>query len=343
METRTQNGGVGSSLSGGLLRAGGGAGGGGDRPPVGVPPHESPVLSLDQIRSVRTSNEYTEGPSVAPLRPQSRQGKLETGPSQGTAAPHAVSGLLSDRTPELQQRVPLRASTYPQPTMTTVTHMAPGDRGLGHSTSVDGSHAPSIRTSTGSSSSEQRLLGGSPVTPERVVRVQPPKRPEVKSEDLKPLSFTLLDGGGEGDKGEVCECLAGKRCEDCGRCQCKDCRQPRHLPVCWLCGQRCLCSAESAVEYGTCVCCVKGLFYHCSTDDEDTCADKPFSCSQAHRCARWSALGALTFLLPCLLCYLPAKGCLALCQGCYDHAKRPGCRCNGTANIVHCKDIDKPT
>jgi len=356
METRNQNGGVGGSMSVGLLRAlrDGGGGGGGTRPPAGdtsEPPslREPPVLSLDQIRSQRTSNEYTEGPTVVavPIRPTTTTTTTTTPATQGKpgemVAPAWIGGgpttTQNESTLEAQQEraVPLRASPHPQ----RPTHLAPPPRDApSRSVSVESSQTPSsVRTSTGSSCSEQRLLGGSPATPSRVVRVQPqPKRAttktEIKSDDLKPLAPNVGNPEALGKHSHLCE--------DCRRCRCKECTCPRRLPSCWLCGQRCLCSAENAVEYGTCVCCVKGLFYHCSTDDEDTCADKPFSCGQAHRCARWSALGALTLLLPCLLCYLPAKGCLSLCQGCYDRTARPGCRCKNT-DVVHCKDVDKPT
>lgn len=366
METRTQNGGVGGSMSGGgLLRAlrDGGGGSGGTRPQAGdaiseppPPLREPPVLSLDQIRSQRTSNEYTEGPTVVavPVRPttttttttttpalQGKPGEM-VAPWTGGTGVGSTTQNESTLDPQQQQErlVPLRASPHPQ---RSTMHLAPPPRDAltpSRSVSVESSQAPSsVRTSTGSSSSEQRLLGGSsPVTPSRVVRVQPqPKRSvDIKSDDLKPLAASA--GNPEGSLGKH-----SHLCEDCRRCRCKECARPRRLPNCWMCGQRCLCSAENAVEYGTCVCCVKGLFYHCSTDDEDTCADKPFSCSQAHRCARWSALGALTLLLPCLLCYLPAKGCLSLCQGCYDRAARPGCRCKNTDVGVHCKNVDKPT
>uniref|UniRef100_UPI00398EA075 protein sprouty homolog 2 isoform X1 n=2 Tax=Pristiophorus japonicus TaxID=55135 RepID=UPI00398EA075 len=139
------------------------------------------------------------------------------------------------------------------------------------------------------------------------------------------------------------------RCERCGKCKCADCTAPRTLPSCWLCDQRCLCSFQSALEYGTCVCCVKGLFYHCSSDDEDNCADNPCSCSQGHCCARWTSMGLISIFLPCLWCYLPAKAGLRLCQGCYDGVKRPGCRCKNSNTVCRkvsnapCpKPFDKP-
>uniref|UniRef100_H3BZU8 Protein sprouty homolog 2 n=1 Tax=Tetraodon nigroviridis TaxID=99883 RepID=H3BZU8_TETNG len=167
--------------------------------------------------------------------------------------------------------------------------------------------AEDLRGSGGDGASGQRLLDNS-----QIIRTQP-KRAELGSEELKPLN-TKSQG-------------AHSKCEDCGRCPCPDCRRPRALPSCWMCGRRCVCSAQSAVEYGTCVCCVKGLFYHCSSDDEDTCADKPFSCRQPRCCVRWTTVSLLSLLFPCLLCYLPTKGCVAVCQSCYDRVSRPGCRC----------------
>lgn len=174
-------------------------------------------------------------------------------------------------------------------------------------------HAPSEppqRSSVNGPESAPRLTGPSRT---EIIRVQP-KRAEQSVEELKPLR-------------EQSPHKHWDRCEECGRCRCPECVRPRALPSCWLCGRRCVCSAQSAVEYGTCVCCVKGLFYHCSSDDEDTCADKPFSCSQPHCCARWSTVSVLALLFPCLLCYLPARACVTACQAGYDRAARPGCRC----------------
>ncbi|KFP67807.1 Protein sprouty 3 [Cariama cristata] len=127
-------------------------------------------------------------------------------------------------------------------------------------------------------------------------------------------------------------------CEECGRCKCARCTAARSLPSCWLCNQRCLCSPESLLDYGTCLCCVKGLFYHCSTDDEDTCADDPCSCGPGSCCARWAAMSFLSLLMPCLCCYFPTLGCLKLCQRGYDGLKRPGCRCQSHTNTV-CRKI----
>lgn len=125
-------------------------------------------------------------------------------------------------------------------------------------------------------------------------------------------------------------------CERCGKCRCTECTLPRALPSCWVCHQACLCSAQSLVDAATCMCLVKGVFYHCAEDEdgeEGSCADRPCSCGPSHRCARWSFMAVLSLALPCLLCYLPAVGCAKLSQKCYDGARRPGCRCKAPSKV----------
>ncbi|KAA0722718.1 Protein sprouty -like protein 2 [Triplophysa tibetana] len=300
METRAQNGGSGSS---GLLRPQRDTG----RPQAGdSEPWEGQVLSLDQIRTLRGSNEYTEGPTVAP-RPPVTQQKTDSQPSSPTSS-EPSERMDSPSSQRGSQRTPQ------QPPRGGVIRSISG--------TSDGSRSSTARTSTGSTSSEQRLL--LTASGDRIVRAQP-KRSDLKQDELKPLAGVVAARAGESKH--------LNRCEDCGHCKCEGCTCPRTLPSCWMCGHRCLCSATSAMDYVTCVCCIKGLFYHCSSDDEDVCADKPFSCSQSHCCMRWSAISVMSLFLPCLLCYLPAKGCVALCQACYNCTNRPGCRC-------HNKEVD---
>ncbi|XP_067160844.1 protein sprouty homolog 4 [Apteryx mantelli] len=190
---------------------------------------------------------------------------------------------------------------------------------------------PSSISSSSSTSSDQRLLdhmAPAPVAEQsspRAVRIQP------QAISCKPLDL----------KGAVSQELDKHflLCEACGKCKCKECAVPRTLPSCWVCNQECLCSAQNLVNYSTCMCLVKGVFYHCTNeDDEGTCADHPCSCSHANRCARWSFMGALSLVLPCLLCYLPATGCVKLSQRCYDRVSRPGCRCRNTNSVI-CKAL----
>ncbi|GLV36108.1 sprouty [Carabus blaptoides fortunei] len=51
-------------------------------------------------------------------------------------------------------------------------------------------------------------------------------------------------------------------CSECGRCRCESCRAPRPLPSRWVCDNACLCSADALIDYASCLCCVKGLYYH---------------------------------------------------------------------------------
>ncbi|XP_023251366.1 protein sprouty homolog 2-like [Seriola lalandi dorsalis] len=300
----------------------------------GQPPHTLAVLSLDQIRITGSSNEYSEGPTVAQRSPatQQRQQKNDLLSSPGSR----TSGQQETREERPNNLRNLQSLTQHGNTNTSISSR----EGVLRSSSVEDSQS-SIRTSVGSTSSGQRLLS-SPAGGDQIIRTQP-KRAELNSEELKPLNdesmavVAVPGSGGHKNLGKH-----SNKCEDCGRCQCLECSRPRVLPSCWMCGRRCVCSAQNAVEYGTCVCCVKGLFYHCSSDDEDTCADKPFSCTQSHCCVRWTTVSLLSLLFPCILCYLPAKGCVTACQSCYDRVTRPGCRCKNTKPI-HCEDDGKQT
>ncbi|KAJ8003517.1 hypothetical protein DPEC_G00149170 [Dallia pectoralis] len=298
---------------------------------------QAPVLSLDQIRITGSSNEYTEGPTVAV--PVSTR-------APGSSPAQQKSDLIVRTSEQPEPEGPRPNQRNPLPQHPQATHIATDVPS--HPPGTESSRS-SPSTSMGSASSALRLLGSPTAGGKRIIASQP-KQAALKPEELKPPAgasgvpaVVTVQGDGASSAGDG---LLGKhayRCEDCGRCKCRECMVPRSLPSCWMCGRRCVCSAQNAVDYGTCACCVKGLFYHCSTDDEDTCVDKPFSCSQSHCCVRWSAIGLLSLFLPCFLCYLPAKGCLAACQSCYDRVKRPGCRCTNT-NVVRRKDVScKPT
>ncbi|KAM9328543.1 LOW QUALITY PROTEIN: protein sprouty homolog 2 [Pholidichthys leucotaenia] len=284
-----------------------------------TPLHAEPVLSLDQIRITGNGNEYTEGPPVVQRSPaaQCRQQSSDT---------------RSNGQQETQKEKPYNLRNLQSLTL----H---GSTNASISSSLEDSQG-SFRTSTESTFSNQRLLCRLENS-DQIIRTQP-KRSELNSDVLKSLNtepppvVVVQDSKANTNDG-----IHTYKCEDCGRCRCSQCRRPRILPSCWMCGRRCMCSAQSTVEYGTCACCIKGLFYHCSSDDEDTCTDKPFSCTQSHCCIRWVTVSLFSLFFPCLLCYLPAKGCVAICQCCYDRATRPGCRCKNST--VHCEHAEKQT
>ncbi|XP_030047627.1 protein sprouty homolog 1-like [Microcaecilia unicolor] len=263
------------------------------------------ILSLEEIRTIRGRNEYTEGPSVA----------------KRASPRHAPRPEKQERTHEILPVNVNNNAAYPGGGL---SHAVPPV--LSRSTST-GSAASS--GSNSSASSEQGLLGRCPPSKlgqrcETIVRLQP----QTASGDLQKTCAKQAEPREEQHR---------FICERCGKCKCCECTAPRALPSCLACDRQCLCSAESMVEYSTCMCLVKGLFYHCSNDDEgDSSADSPCSCSHAHCCSRYLCMGALAVFLPCLLCYPPAKGCLRLCRSCYDHMHRPGCRCKNS-NTVYCK------
>lgn len=120
-------------------------------------------------------------------------------------------------------------------------------------------------------------------------------------------------------------------CADCGRCRCTKCKTPKQLPSRWLCGDACLLSGETIVDYCSCMCCVKGGLYLCygesESDSGEDIIDNPCTCDSDHRCVRWTCLSILSTLLPCILCYLPLKGCLRFSERCYASCRSNACRC----------------
>uniref|UniRef100_A0A3Q0SY63 Protein sprouty homolog 1 n=1 Tax=Amphilophus citrinellus TaxID=61819 RepID=A0A3Q0SY63_AMPCI len=274
------------------------------------------IFSLEQIKAIRSSNEYTEGPSVVRRPPAPR---MVSRPHEKQERTHEV--ILVNVNNNYEHR-PSGHHHHVGGSVVVGGQQYGGSRapGLSRSTST-GSAASS--GSNSSASSEQGLLARSPPTRpdinlQRHHRADRPVRTQPKPKVVVAAGHQFI-------------------CERCGKCKCSDCTAPRSLPSCLACNGQCLCSAESALEHGTCMCLVKGIFYHCSNDDEgDSCADHPCSLSRSHCCSRFLCMGLMSVLFPCLLCYPPVKGCLKACQGCYDRVKRPGCRCKNS-NTVYCK------
>ncbi|XP_076844274.1 LOW QUALITY PROTEIN: protein sprouty homolog 1 [Brachyhypopomus gauderio] len=289
------------------------------------------ILSLEQIRSIRSSNEYTEGPAAR------RAGSAPGAPPRTSAPP-----TKHERTHEV---ILVNNNNYEA--------RCPRPPALSRSTSMGSSG------SSGSASSEQGLLVQSPPSrpahhhhhrAERPVRTQPralasPTQPLLMADALlkqtgtqppaPPAPLPLSAGG----KGEAWPSSPHQFiCERCGKCKCGECTAPRALPARLACDGQCLCSAESLLEHGTCMCLVKGLFYHCSNDDDagDSCADQPCSLSRGRCVPRFLCMGLMAPVFPCLLCYPAAKTCVRACQHCHDRLRRPGCRCKNS-NTVYCK------
>lgn len=131
-------------------------------------------------------------------------------------------------------------------------------------------------------------------------------------------------------------------CSECGNCRCLKCQQPRPLPECWLCNNKYLCSADTIIDYASCLCCVKGLFYHCSESDGGaSCADNPCNCGPDKRTARWSCLAALSCVLPCLWFYWPLQCGKKAVETCYARHSRQGCRCRPKNTTAHLNTPEK--
>lgn len=122
-------------------------------------------------------------------------------------------------------------------------------------------------------------------------------------------------------------CKEGVICSSCGRCRCRKCVERRELPRRWISQQEC--SIESAVDWCTCMCVARAVFYHCRPSEDADCSDDPCGgCDQPHCCARWAAVGLLSLCLPCLCCYWPMSCLRHACTACYNACCRTqGCRC----------------
>ncbi|XP_060067656.1 protein sprouty homolog 2-like [Ylistrum balloti] len=124
-------------------------------------------------------------------------------------------------------------------------------------------------------------------------------------------------------------------CRKCGKCRCGACTGQRELPSRWLFGDKCEISEDTVVETCTCFCCVKGVFYHCGKDEQDSdyvCDTDPCAlCSKPHCCERWTCMALMSLCLPCLCLYWPAKGVLKACTVCYNKCRKKGCQCSSKA------------
>ena len=124
-------------------------------------------------------------------------------------------------------------------------------------------------------------------------------------------------------------------CQNCGKCKCEACCRPRKLPQKWLCSGTFLCSKTTVVDALSCMCCVKGLFYHCTKDldDEEAVTDgvtdeeQPCSCQGPHVLGKWAAMTMLIPVLPCLLTYPLLGACAQCAEQVYARVTASGCQC----------------
>ncbi|XP_064635819.1 protein sprouty homolog 4-like [Lineus longissimus] len=95
------------------------------------------------------------------------------------------------------------------------------------------------------------------------------------------------------------------------------CTHPVDPPYRYMCGGKCGYNANVCLHMTTCLCFVRGLFYHMYIDeeiDEDfTSADAPCACTGPHCLGRWGCLAASSIIMPCLCCYIPLRCCMEPC------------------------------
>ncbi|XP_069464260.1 sprouty-related, EVH1 domain-containing protein 2 isoform X2 [Ambystoma mexicanum] len=78
----------------------------------------------------------------------------------------------------------------------------------------------------------------------------------------------------------------------------------------------------------SCMWCADSMLYHCMSDPEGDYTD-PCSCDTSDEkfCLRWMALFALSFIAPCMCCYLPLRACYhcgIMCKCCGGKHKAAG-------------------
>ncbi|XP_046907871.1 sprouty-related, EVH1 domain-containing protein 1, partial [Hypomesus transpacificus] len=109
----------------------------------------------------------------------------------------------------------------------------------------------------------------------------------------------------DGERSRCIYCREMFNHEDNRRGQCQDAPDP----------------IKQCIYKVSCMLCAESMLYHCMSDSEGDFSD-PCSCDTADEqfCLRWLALVALSFMAPCMCCYLPLRAC---------HHCGEACRCCG--------------
>ncbi|CAH2328315.1 sprouty-related, EVH1 domain-containing 1 [Pelobates cultripes] len=98
----------------------------------------------------------------------------------------------------------------------------------------------------------------------------------------------------DGERSRCVYCQERFNHEENGRGKCQDAPDPI---------RRCIYQVS-------CMLCAESMLYHCMSDSEGDFSD-PCSCdaSDENLCLRWLALITLSFIAPCMCCYLPLRAC----------------------------------
>nr|XP_048709917.1 sprouty-related, EVH1 domain-containing protein 1 isoform X2 [Caretta caretta] len=98
----------------------------------------------------------------------------------------------------------------------------------------------------------------------------------------------------DGERSRCVYCQERFNHEENGRGKCQDAPDP----------------IKRCIYQVSCMLCAESMLYHCMSDSEGDFSD-PCSCdtSDDKFCLRWLALIALSFIAPCMCCYLPLRAC----------------------------------
>nr|XP_042713440.1 sprouty-related, EVH1 domain-containing protein 1 [Chrysemys picta bellii] len=98
----------------------------------------------------------------------------------------------------------------------------------------------------------------------------------------------------DGERSRCIYCQERFNHEENGRGKCQDAPDP----------------IKRCIYQVSCMLCAESMLYHCMSDSEGDFSD-PCSCdtSDDKFCLRWLALIALSFIAPCMCCYLPLRAC----------------------------------
>ncbi|CAH1987860.1 unnamed protein product [Acanthoscelides obtectus] len=284
-------------------------------PPPPPPPHHQQQRPPTRARPPPPVMSQHQPPTIAPLPP------LRTTPPQPLSSTPIAAFTGLGQTNTAQGSVVTLAVPRPENERSTNEYVEAPFRSSGGSLHQQ-HHGPAGATG-------HLHLPPAPTRPHRLPlhSAAPLAVPAVTKQPAS-ASFSKEPPHGSTTTGE-CAARPSIVCPECGRCRCESCQLPRPLPQRWCCRDSCLVSADSVIDYASCLCCVKGLFYHCGDADSggESCADEPCGCAGERRAARWACMGALACALPCLWLYWPLQGCKRAVETCYARHSRTGCRC----------------
>ncbi|XP_044521074.1 sprouty-related, EVH1 domain-containing protein 1 [Gracilinanus agilis] len=105
----------------------------------------------------------------------------------------------------------------------------------------------------------------------------------------------------DGERSRCIYCQERFNHEENGRGKCQDAPDP----------------IKRCIYQVSCMLCAESMLYHCMSDSEGDFSD-PCSCdtSDDKFCLRWLALVALSFIAPCMCCYVPLRMCHRCGEAC---------------------------